>query len=180
MLSILTEESIRSEPETPAAQPIRFEAEDSGEFEVVLGRRQLASVLFVATVAISLVSSAAYVAGKSIAPPPKVIERVRVEPARVAAPVPAPVAASKPEAPVFADPRNGALYLQMGAVEKGISVIFVEGLRKRGFEAIAAPGPNENIFRVLIGPLDDAAAYQSTKQAVEEIGLSVFAKKYQQ
>ena len=58
-----------------------------------------------------------------------------------------------PEAPLFAEPKAGSVYIQMGAVEKGVSVIFAEGLRKRGLPAFVAPGPSEKIFRVLIGPL---------------------------
>lgn len=175
MLNILTREEAH---EIPVPQPIEFvEQSEPGDFELVLGRRQLASVLFVATVLIAMFSAVSYLAGKSYTPPPKVIERVEIRP--VPAP-PAPAAAVKPEPPVFADPRNGALYLQMGAVEKGIAVVFVDGLRKKGFDAFVAPGPNDHIFRVLIGPLDDPPAYQRVKQSVDQLGLSTFARKYQQ
>jgi cell division septation protein DedD len=67
----------------------------------------------------------------------------------------------------------------MGAVEKGVAVIFAEGLRKRGLPSFVAPGPNERIFRVLIGPFPDQAAYQHAKDTVEQIGLSTFARRYQ-
>ena len=72
-----------------------------------------------------------------------------------------------------------SVYLQMGAVEKGIAVILTEGLRKRGFQACAAAGPNENVFRVLIGPLPDAEAFQRTKDGLHEIGLSTFVRRYE-
>ena len=48
----------------------------------------------------------------------------------------------------------------------------------RGLPAFVAPGPNEKIFRVLIGPLPDPAAYLKAKEKVDEIGLSTFARKY--
>ena len=69
--------------------------------------------------------------------------------------------------------------MQLGAVEKGVAIIMVEGLRKRGFESFVAPGPNDRIFRVLIGPLD-ADGYKSAKNAVEAIGLTTFALKHPQ
>jgi cell division septation protein DedD len=168
--------------------PAPEQAQEPDEFEIVLGRRQLASVLFVATVTVAVLTSLSYVAGKSLAPAPKTVEVVRTvpvpepaaAPAVVATLVPAKTVAKGPESPIFAEPRQGALYLQMGAVEKGIAVIFAEGLRTHGLEAFVAPGPNENIFRVLIGPLTDEHAYQKAKDAVGQIGLTTFARRYQQ
>jgi hypothetical protein len=160
---------------------IHFEApapEEADEFEIVLGRTQLASVLFVATVVVAVFSSFAYLAGKSIAPAPKtVIERV-VEPAPAAPPAAKLVTTA--ESPIFAEPKQGALYLQMGAVEKGIAVIFAEGLRKHGFDAFVAPGPNDHIFRVLIGPLADQAAYERTRKSTNDLGLNTFGRKFPQ
>ena len=68
----------------------------------------------------------------------------------------------------------------MGAVEKGIGLIFAEGLRKHGFDAFVAPGPNDHIFRVLIGPLRTPQEYERTKQAVDQLGIGTFGKKYVQ
>ncbi len=188
MLSIL-----RTEPATEeisAGPAIHFEDSQPAEtaepveFEIVLGRRQLASVLFVATVIVAVLSSLGYLAGKSLAPAPKTVEVIRT----VSVPVVEtplalyadPVAPVKADPPIFADPRQGPLYLQMGAVEKGIAVIFVEGLRKHGFDAFVAPGPNENIFRVLIGPLADEKAFEKAKSGADAIGLGTFARRYQQ
>lgn len=171
ILSILSLET--RHPHLAAAEP---PADESGEFEIVLGRSQVASLLFVATVVIAVFSAVSYLAGKST-PPPK------VDTAAPAIPVPpaviAPTVASI-EPPLFAEPVAGAIYLQMSAVEDGIALIFCEGLRKRGFRAFAAPGPSPKIFRVLIGPLPDAESYQRVKGALDQIGLSSFARKYQQ
>jgi cell division septation protein DedD len=82
------------------------------------------------------------------------------------------------EAPLFAEPKSGSVYIQMGAVEKGVSVIFAEGLRSHGLTAFVAPGPNEKIFRVLIGPLPDPAAYTKAKDVVDKIGLATFARRF--
>ncbi len=192
MQSILDEKPVAAIP-APQSAPVAEQSEPA-DFELVLGRLQLASVFFLAMVLMAVFSAISYVAGKSFAPAPKIIERVRVEqvpaPEATPRPLPAPVPpvaqvapaapATKPEAPVFADPQNGSLYIQMGAVDRGIALILVEGLRKQGFEAFAAPGPSEKIFRVLIGPLADSNAYQQAKKQVDDLGLSVFARRYQQ
>ncbi len=67
----------------------------------------------------------------------------------------------------------------MGALEIGLAVIFVEGLRKHGFNAFVAPGPNPKLFRVLIGPFADHTAYAETLRALGEIDLNTFARRYQ-
>jgi hypothetical protein len=178
------------------AEPLRVEespapespAEPAEEFEIVLGRRQVASVLFVATVIIVAFSAFSYLAGEIVS---KKAAPAIIPPAPVAAAQPVAVAdpllqadlveaPPKPEAPLFADPKIGAVYLQMGAVEKGIGLIFAEGLRKHGFDAFVAPGPNDHIFRVLIGPIPDPRSYERTKEAVDKLGIGTFGKKYVQ
>jgi len=146
------------------------------EFEFVLGRRQIASLLFVATVVLMICVAISYLAGKSMSP------KVSA-PLVVREPEPAPIvlnqeAAPVVEAPLFAEPKSGSVYIQMGAVEKGVSVIFAEGLRSHGLTAFVAPGPNEKIFRVLIGPLPDPAAYTKAKDVVDKIGLATFARRF--
>jgi cell division septation protein DedD len=202
MLSILRRDSLEQVVSIDAARPAPAPAvdaeplpdqalEESTEFEIVLGRRQIASVLFVVTVSMVAFSAISYLAGKSeapkmeasvVSPAPAVASQpepappVSAQPARVE-PVPAQPLAVEP--PLFADPKSGALYLQLGAVEKGVAIIMTEGLRKRHFDAFVGPGPNDHIFRVLIGPLDPEA-YKRAKNAVDELGLSTFARKYQQ
>lgn len=151
------------------------------EFEFVLGRRQVASLMFVGTVVLMVCVAGAYLVGKSAAPKtgaaaaPVVVTR-EPEPPSIA--LNQEAAAPVVEPPLFADPKNGSIYIQMGAVEKGVSVIFAEGLRKRGLPAFVAPGPSEKIFRVLIGPLPDPASYVKAKDAVDKIGLATFARRF--
>jgi hypothetical protein len=229
----------RKELELPAEAP--------EEFEIVLGRRQIASLLFVATVILAVLSAVSYLAGKSISPKerpgvpavPAVaavtgsMPAAEVLPPAPTAPTidahitstspppaatPAIAAAKSPalnrsipnastitvapmtvalrsvasrgaapavlpevstEAPMFAEPVGGAMYLQMGAVDKGAAAIFAEGLRKRGFPSFVATGPNATLFRVLIGPLRDAAAYARTKDALDRIGVNTFGRTYE-
>ena len=166
----------RSEPEETLETGGELE-----EYELIVGRRQIASVLFVFTIVLMICIAISYLAGKSMA-----------SKAAVAAPIAAvvrqpepPVAAAKlaepaPEPPLLAEPKNGAVYIQMAAVEKGLAMVFADGLRKRGLPSIVAQGPSEKLFRVLIGPLPDPASYVRAKDAVDKLGLSTFARKFPQ
>jgi cell division septation protein DedD len=171
-------------------QPTEPEADAYAEdFELILGRRQVAGVTFLILVILAVFSGGSYVAGKA-ATPPKIAKPEKPKPAVPEAPavpvVEATVAPPKAppetpsESPLFAKPVSKAIYIQMGAVEKGIAVIFAEGLRKRGFDSFVAPGPNEKVFRVLIGPFRDADAYQAAKASLDDIGLSTFARRYEE
>lgn len=162
---------------TPAPSP---DAAPPQEFEFVLGRRQVASLLFVFSVILMACVAASYVAGKSMAPK-ALPAAVTPAPVVVREPDPPPIVMNQeplPEPPLFAEPKIGSVYIQMGAVEKGVAVIFAEGFRKRGLTAFVATGPSEKIFRVLIGPLPDPASYVKAKEAVDKLGLENFARKY--
>jgi len=158
------------------------EPREPEEFEFVLGRRQIASLLFVFCVVLMICVAGSYVVGKSTVPkasapvaPPVVAAREPDPPPIVMYRESAPATA---EPPLFAEPKIGLVYIQMAAIEKGVSVIFAEGLRKRGLPAFVASGPSDKIFRVLIGPLPDPASYVKAKDAVDKIGLATFARKY--
>src|SRR6266436_3099016 len=119
MLSILTDEAAAArnlpEPKVVPAEPTREPTAEtkSEEFEIVLQSRQVASVLFVATVVLVVISAVAYLAGKASSPK-------KVEIAAAAQPVPMlqatitkaptptvdPKPASVPEPPIFAEPVN--------------------------------------------------------------------------
>jgi cell division septation protein DedD len=160
------------------ADTLEEPAAESQEFEFVLGRRQIASLLFVSSIVLMICVALSYMAGRSMSPKAPAAAPVAVAAAQ---PEPPPIVLNQeaaPEAPIFADAKAGSVYIQMGAVEKGVSVIFAEGLRRHGLNAFVAPGPNEKIFRVLIGPLPDPAAYVKAKETVDRIGLSTFARKF--
>lgn len=163
------------EPSEVVPEPIA----EAAEFEFVLGRRQIASLLFVGTVVLMVCVAISYLAGKSmseIAPAAAPAAAVVVR-----EPDPPPIVLSQepaPEAPLFGSPKDGSVYIQMGAVEKGVSIIFAEGLRKHGLAAFVAPGPSEKIFRVLVGPLPAPADYVKAKDTVDKLGLATFARRF--
>lgn len=180
------------------------EAGSEEEFELVMGRRQMAALAFLALIIVAVCSGASYLAGKALAtgseagPGKSLVEEpiqpvITLEPAPAAAieaRVVAPAAASAPksasssgmaviEAPLFASPVPQAIYIQVGAVEKGVATVIAEGLRRHALNSFVAPGPSEKTLRVLIGPFPDAEAYQSAQNIVDRIGLASFARRYQ-
>lgn len=160
-----------------ASLPENLPESSTGEFEFVLGRRQIASVSLVALTALAVFTTAAYMAGRGASP--EIPAPVPVAPAIVPVPKPEPVvAAPVAEAPVFGAPEKDHRYLQLGSVERGFAVLMVQGARKVGFPAIVAGGTNPNVFRVLVGPLDDKVQYEAAKAMFVSMGLDTYARKY--
>jgi cell division septation protein DedD len=203
MLSILDPEPAKLSLPEEAPEVAR----EAADFEVVLGPAQIASWLFVAVIAIAVCSSLAFLAGKSTGLKQEIGAAFTVASSRAAEARPAPVTASPttqapmPSASIlvppktdlasvlktaqhagpqlFAEPEVGKVYIQIGAVERGMATILAEGLRSHGFDAFVAAGPSEKIYRVLIGPLPDPEAFQQAKAAVDAIDLTAFARKYE-
>ncbi len=157
-----------------------------GEYELVLGRAQVASWLFVGVIAVAVCGSLAYLAGETVAAK-RTARKAAVAPAAVAVPPALPQASllpkvelsTKPARPLVGEPELGKVYLQVGAVERGMAVILAEGMRVHGFDAFVAPGPNDKLFRVLIGPLPDPDAFRQAMLKVDGLDLATFARKYQ-
>ncbi|HYL37850.1 MAG TPA: SPOR domain-containing protein [Bryobacteraceae bacterium] len=105
-------------------------------------------------------------------------------PATSPAPAPAPPPAREPRSPasasrpsgteqtasVTAEPAPGQ-YWQVVATARPDAEIITEALRKKGFHAVLAPAPKEGVFRVLVGPLGDAAAQAQIRTALESAGF---------
>jgi len=95
---------------------------------------------------------------------------------------PSPAAAAPSDvksAPLFANPQRGGLYLQVGAVEKGMAMVIAEGLRQHGLASFVAPGPSERIFRVLVGPFATQDEYKRAKAQVDSIDVGNFGRQYE-
>jgi hypothetical protein len=181
----------------PPVRSVQAEDDSEEEFELVVGRRQVAGIMFLALVVVAVCSGGSYLAGKAITarvdaaqPEIKIEEPPATSPISAPTPMPAPMLEAtivpapttvRPaaDAPLFANPAPQAIYIQVGAVEKGIAVILAEGLRKHALDSFVAPGPTEKTFRVLIGPFADADGYQKARNIVAEIGLDNFARRYQ-
>ncbi len=197
-----------AQPRPSAAPPAELRVEqfeeqphveqEKEEFEFVVGTRQLAGLAFVAIAAIALFSAISYMTGKAASeiapepipalqiklpqpPPPQlsVGDQFAAYAASLPAKAPEKPAVGLAQAPLIGEPQAGMTYIQMAAVEKAVAGVFVEGLRTHGLPSFAAAAPNSNIFRVLIGPLPDPAAYQKAKAEVDKMGLSTFARQYE-
>ncbi len=163
---------------------------ESTDYEIVLGRAQIASWLFVGIIAIAICSSLAYLVGERVAADNAATLSMPAPPPAPAAP---PISATpnlpqasilvredpRPAAPLFSEPETGKVYIQIGAVERGMAMLLTEGLRGHGFDSFVAPGPNDKLFRVLIGPLPDPAAFRQAMVTVNALDLASFARKYE-
>jgi len=113
-------------------------------------------------------------------------------PLRDAAPTPRPKPTPEPELPKPAvkkatetkaaegkganlasngEPAPGQSFLQVVASTRPDCEVIVDVLKKKGFTAMVAPGPNETLFRVLVGPLKDAATITKTRSDLEAAGF---------
>ena len=194
MTTILSQQQATAPVELPSTDPVQdANPSEQPESEWVVGPRQMAALAFVAIAALALFSSISYLAGKAVAVPSEALPPIQLKvPQPTPPPAPAPSIADQfassvaapikkaPDAPVFADPQPGKAYIQMAAVEKGVAAVFAEGLRAHGLTAFVAPGPTNtpNIYRVLIGPVNDAQAYTFDKIELDKIGLATFMRQY--
>jgi cell division septation protein DedD len=206
---------------------------DDGEFELILGNKQLLSVFFIVIILLGVFFTMGYIVGRNSGPAdaakknqagdpitqartdgqsampaaaaPTVIDPVSKSAATTGAaqetapppPVAAPVAEAKPAAtentkppvqkpvevsavtPSVVQPIPGQIYIQVLALGKPEAELLAEVLTKKGFNAIVAPGPNERLFRVLVGPAKDAGDAGKIKGDLEQAGFKqAFPKKF--
>jgi len=173
---------------------------EEGEFELVLGNKELLSLLFIVVVLLGVFFAMGFVVGRNSAP----VESARAsEPVRTNAPSAMPerrpqqqqqtstpaqpsTDTAAPERPKLIDatplsanqPQAGQSFLQVSAVAKAEAEILTELLVKKGFRAIIAPGPSDNLFRVLVGPAKDDADLRKTKSDLEQAGFKSIVRKY--
>jgi cell division septation protein DedD len=175
---------------------------EDGEFELILGNRQLLSVFFIVVILLGVFFTMGYIVGRNSGPvsgpeiaaatarkpdsKPLAVDSAAPDTAAPAPPAspptqtarqqPPPAERPKPAEPVKeAPPRkpepvktekaapsdqpvSGQTYLQLTATSKREADLYVELLRKKGFEAFAAEIPEKpSMFRVLVGPLGDGS-----------------------
>jgi hypothetical protein len=76
------------------------------------------------------------------------------------------------------DPRPGQTFLQVSAVGRPEAELLVEVLVKKGFPAAVAPGPNDNLFRVLVGPAANDVELARLKGDLEQAGFKPIPRRY--
>jgi cell division septation protein DedD len=198
---------------------------DEGEFELVLGNRQLISVFLIVVILLGVFFSMGYIVGRNSSP--ATTETARVEkpkpdadssdssntdtpadssttppaagdstprsappastkPAQAETPAPAPAkpaparaVETKPKPSPSAPPvhaaaagePSGGQYWQVVATSRPDAEIIAEALDKKGFHVVLAPAPKDGVFRVLVGPLADAAMQAQTRTGLESAGF---------
>ena len=176
---------------------------DEGEFELILGNKQLLSVFFIVIILLGVFFTMGYIVGRNSGPPETGKRAAPVEgpapartdgqsampPAAPTASTPAPAlvepvvtkpAAVKKEpievtavAHAITQPIPGEIYIQVLAVAKPEAEVLVDVLAKKGFHALVAAGPNDKIYRVLVGPAKDAADAGKLKGDLEQAGFKL-------
>ncbi len=188
-----------------------------GEFEILLGNKQLLSIFFIVVILLAVFFTMGYIVGRSANPtgePPRAAVKPPQPAARPAeaggsADTPAqekPGAASGPEgnearatqpqqqlpspgqakppaqaakpAAQPAAPAAGEVYLQAVAGKRPDAELVASVLKRKGFPVLVAPGPNESVFRVLVGPFSDAASMGKTRKELEAAGFKAFPRRY--
>lgn len=202
---------------------------EDGEFELILGNKQLLSVFFIVVVLLGVFFTMGYIVGKNSVSPdmasgkppsgamvvepseqepaPKASGRLVVEPdkpdkpsAMAEPPKPTPEPAVKKAEPPPAEepnsaptpvthsqvalsptgePATGQTFLQVVASTRPDCEIIVDVLKRKGFPALMAPIPKSELWRVLVGPLNDAALISKTRTDLEAAGFQKpYLRKY--
>ncbi|MEO8130137.1 MAG: SPOR domain-containing protein [Bryobacteraceae bacterium] len=181
---------------------------DDGEFELILGNKQLLSVFFIVIILLGVFFTMGYIVGRNSGAPEtakqatpidaKPAEQAAGQSAMPPAATPAPTVvepvASSSEPPrlphkdpievsavthSIAQPIPGQIYIQVLAVARPEAEVLVDVLSKKGFHAMVSAGPNDKIYRVLVGPAKDASDAGKLKGDLEQAGFKLaFAKKF--
>ena len=108
----------------------------------------------------------------------KTIEAVPVaEPVTVAAET-AKTTADAPPAWNTVDPQSGELYLQLAAMGPNSTNEYLKMLDAKGIHPRIAPGPSDNLHRLVIGPYPDKAALDKEQLELQAAGIQFIARRY--
>jgi len=122
---------------------------------------------------------------QTIAPQPRAPLPVAAKPSvlpGMTKPAVAPAIAAHEQTPptkrysgLLIEPRAGETYLQIGAYGPTFTHAFVEELKGKGFQPVVAQGPTEDVYRVMIGPLnrDSLTRLQAQVEQAEITGAMV-------
>ncbi len=98
----------------------------------------------------------------------------------VAAPVSRPRQTPASRKPYFAEPQPGQLFFQVAAVQRGVAEVCVEYLRRQRFDSQYTDGPDEQSYRVLVGPLRDSDEIRQLRARLGKLGFRPFLRRIKQ
>jgi|HubBroStandDraft_4_1064222.scaffolds.fasta_scaffold189395_1 hypothetical protein len=93
----------------------------------------------------------------------------------VAKPVKAPV---QPFRRHEASPRTGEKYLQIAAFGPRALDGYLKTLEGQGLHPLVAPGPVDNIYRILVGPFASPEALEETRRLIQTSGIEPILRSY--
>lgn len=106
----------------------------------------------------------------------------QVKPATVAVPPAAPPAKRKDSNVPFvrheAHVHPGERYLQIAAYGPRSLDAYLKTLEAQGLHPVVAPGPADNIYRILIGPYPNTEALKEAQAVVEATGIQPILRTY--
>jgi SPOR domain len=113
------------------------------------------------------------VAPASVAATPEIVQAVRdPKPAK------RKDSAAQPFTRHDASPHAGEKYLQIAAFGPRGLERFLKTLEGQGLHPVVAPGPVENIYRILIGPFPSSAALEETRSLIKASGVEPILRAY--
>ena len=77
-----------------------------------------------------------------------------------------------------ANPQHGEKYLQIAAYGPKSLDDYLKRLEAQGRHPLVAPGPAENIFRILVGPFKDADALEQARRSIQAMGIEPILRSY--
>jgi cell division septation protein DedD len=179
----------------PAKVAAQGQEEDQAPSE---DKKRIPVAWIAATLGIGLLIAAIYLGGRILtanrsSPPAsaRLATAASVKPAASAQPpdaLPPPPAVPEPAAePATASaddsipmitPREGELYIQVGALDPDATRRFVQRLRSEKRDPHVAVGPAPELMRVLIGPFDNPDALNEQKAQLQSEGIDTFVRQY--
>lgn len=171
---------------------------ENGEFEILLGNKQLLSIFFIVVILLGVFFTMGYVLGRNsaadeaagtaamtVAPRPAGESRPAKESSAFSGSGVAQPQASEPpastaetELAAVIEPSPGQTFLQVVAVQRTDAEVIAGVLKRKGFPSLIAPSPSPPLFRVLVGPLPDADALTRTRRELEDAGFKPIVRKY--
>ena len=76
------------------------------------------------------------------------------------------------------DPQSGELYLQLATMGPNSTNDYLKILDGKGIHPKIAPGPTENLHRLVLGPYADKATREKEQQELEAAGIEFIAHRY--
>jgi cell division septation protein DedD len=76
------------------------------------------------------------------------------------------------------NPQHGEKYLQIAAYGPKSLEAYLRILEGQGRHPLVAPGPVENIYRVLVGPFTKTEELETARRSIQALGIDPIVRSY--